>query len=363
MKQEDKAMPTNDDNEKSSELLKAIEQLESAKSLAKGSGDSNQLMLITSMILVLTTLSTYSPNAEAASLNDLIEKFAKKISEQLTKQLGPMFESIMGIFLDGWGAVMNSEGDKTTESLGKVGDSINTVLTTIEKEKLKRATAPRYNACDFDEAAKKEAETKAEIVKKHDNRMYTSSQRYLSSRLGGNQSSVDHVSKLIKSQATSSDKAALLNPSTLTKDNMSSEDIRNARDSIDLLASSARLNMQPIDISESSSVSTKMEAGKTASKAISIELATNTLMRDLARRETDTNNPDSEHKLLKSQIDNTYYSQDWRNSIQGYADPTPCLIDISLQTATTNKLLFESLLAIQEQNKLSAAQLLKLNED
>ncbi|MDI5862093.1 hypothetical protein, partial [Shewanella xiamenensis] len=115
-----------------------------------------------------------------ASLNDLIEKFAKKISEQLTKQLGPMFESIMGIFLDGWGAIMNSEGDKTTESLAKVGDSINTVLTSIEKERLKRATAPRYNSCEFDELAKLEAETKIQASKKHDGRMHTSSQRYLS---------------------------------------------------------------------------------------------------------------------------------------------------------------------------------------
>lgn len=346
------------------EIENVLVELVKAKERAQKNGDSNSLLVITSLVLIFTMLSTYAPNAQAASLNSLIEKFAEKISKQLTQQLGPMFESIMGVFTDGIGSIMGTEGDRTTESLGKVGDSINQVAITLEKERLKRVTQPRHNGCVFDDYAENEARVSNAAKSKHQKRMATSSERYIAKK-GGNNSSprlADYGRIMTDPTTSSATKIAIIDPSTLDKEKMSTQEVETAKQSIDLLASNARDKLPPIEVNEDSSMTTRLEAGRSASRAMSIELATNTLMKDVSKREVDSSTGESEHSLLKKQIDETYYSPEWRAATQGYGDATPALIDACLQTATTNKILFDLLLGQQEQNKIQAAILLKLNE-
>jgi hypothetical protein len=361
---ENESVQVTGDAEKPKQIDEIIKTLSKGKADAESRGDNSTAMMCGSMITMAALLATYSPNAEAADLNALIEKFAEKISEQLKEQLGPMFESIMGIFMDGWGAVMNQEGDKTTEGLAKVGDSINQVNTTIEKERLKRATAPRYDGCKFDENAENELKAKQTAETTHKERMKRSTGQYFKSDNSSetSNSSIKFGTILTSSTATPEQKKALLDPEVLSKDVMSPQDVTNAENTIELLTVAAKSDIRPIVINDDSSYETRMLSAKSASKAIHIELAKNTLLQDVAKRQLDPQSGESEYSLLKSQIDNTYYSTDWRKTVQGYADPTPVLIDSCIQAATTNKILFDLLKGQQDQNRLQSAILLKMNE-
>lgn len=358
-------LPESETDGKSEHIEEIISQLNESKAMAERDGDNKTAALCATMLgLTAILASTYSPNAEAANLNKLVEQFAKKISESLTKQLGPMFEQIMGVFMNGWGAVMNKEGDKTTEGLAKVGDSINQVNVNLEKDRLQRATAPRHDACTFDDNATNEIKASEKAALNHTKRVERSTQQYFKKPHSNNPNSSqkDFGAILTSSTTTEEQKRALLDPSVLTKEAMTASDVKNAVSAVDLLSSKAKSQLPPIVVNDETSFETRNEVANTASKAIQIELAYSVLLEGIAKREIDESTGESEYSLLKSQITNTYYSDDWRKVVQGYGDPTPVLIDICMQTATSNKLLFDGVRMQQDHNKLLAAVLIKLNE-
>lgn len=360
-----KQPPESKEDDKSENIQEIIVQLNESKAIAEREGDNKTAALCATMLgLTAILATTYSPNAEAANLNKLVEQFAKKISETLAKQLGPMFEQIMGIFMNGWGAIMNQEGDKTTEGLAKVGDSINQVNVNLEKDRLQRATAPRHDACTFDDNASNEIKASEKAAANHAQRIERSTQHYFKNPHGTNppSSQKDFGAILTSSSATDEQKRALLDPSILNKDAMTASDVKSAVEAVDLLSSKAKSQLMPIVVNDDTSFETRVEVANTASKAIHIELANSILLDGIAKREIDSSTGESEYSLLKSQITKTYYSDEWRKVVQGYGDPTPVLIDICMQTATSNKLLFDSVRMQQDHNKLLSAVLLKMNE-
>ncbi|MCZ4337789.1 hypothetical protein [Shewanella colwelliana] len=351
------------DKEQSENNCESMDMLESqiheVRQQAEAKGDQNVVNLCAIMLAVCAV--SYSPDANAVNFNKLIEKFAEKISESLKEALGPMFEQIMGIFMDGWGSLMQSEGDKTTASLGKVGDAINQVALTIENERIKRATAPRPNQCEMDDAALEQKQVESKAQEKMKSRMQMSGLAHIP-HSGVEKKRITEPAEVLNNTSVSAEqKQKMIDPSNLAHSSMTSEDVEKAHNYVEILALGATDTVKvPVPPNEGGDVpiGTKLKQSKMLSKASRVEIAKSVFISDIAKREAGDDGQ-SDHSLTRSQIDNTYYSENWRKGINAMADPTPLCIDMCLQAATTNKLLFDLLEGQNTQNKLLATQLLQ----
>ncbi len=349
----------NEQSEVTQETMESLEsQISEIRAEAARKGDQGVVQLCAIMLAVCAV--SYAPNANAVNFNKLIEEFAKKISESLKDSLGPMFEQIMGIFMDGWGSLMESEGDKTTASLGKVGDAINQIALTIENERIKRATAPRPNQCELDDAAIEQKQAESTAQEKKRVRLQNSGLAHIPHSGVEAKRLSDHAAVLNSESVSAEQKQEMINPGLLDSAAMTSEDVKKASNYVEILSLGAtdqvKVPSSPVEGDEVP-IGIQLKQSKMLSKASRIEIAKSVFISDIAKREAGSGG-ESEFSLLKSQVDNTYYSEMWRKGINAMADPTPLCIDMCLQAATTNKLLFDILEAQNTQNKLLATQLL-----
>ncbi|QIR16506.1 hypothetical protein [Shewanella aestuarii] len=342
----------------SAQLNGYLEQLESMKHDKKNGHASNDIAQITAIVAGMILLMQ-SNHADAASLSDLIKKFAKEISKTLTDQLTPMFEGIMAIFSGDWGALMQEEGDKTTVTIAKTGDAINQVAKTIEQERLKRETAPRPNACDLDDAAQKESSVKETAKGTAAQKKNGNVQRYAETTPDNKKPGLNTAAAKINDPAT--DITEVLNPSVLDKSKLSDEEVEKAEVYVEMLKATASDGVSIRKHNPEMSHPSLRAQAKNASKITHIELATSVFVDDIQRKKV-VDGEESEYSLLEKQITDTYYSETWREGINSLAAPTPLLIDLAMQTATTNKLLFDMAQNQMTQNKLLASLILKANE-
>lgn len=335
--------------------ISELDKLQNDSTKVHSSREIGQLTAIVAGMALLMQ----SNSARAASLTDLIESFAEEISSTLTDQLTPMFENIMAIFSGDWGSLMESEGDKTTVTIAKTGDSINQVAKTLEQERIKRETAPRPNACALDEAASNELANKesAKITSANVNEIET--KKYSEETPLDQKPGLAKVSKLINTQTA--DISKILNPSIHVQEKLNAEEVKQAYDYVDILKATASEGVTIRRHNPDMSQPSLIKQAKNASKITHIEIATSIFSNDIQRKAI-VNGTESEYSLLQKQITDTYYSEDWRRGINDLAAPTPLLIDIAMQTATTNKLLFDMTQNQVMQNKLLASLILKANE-
>jgi hypothetical protein len=337
-----------------------LEKYEKELSAIKPSdqGQNAEVVKLTAIVMGLVLLLK-SEDAHAVDFNALIEKFAEQISTTLTDQLTPMFENIMAIFSGDWGSLMQSEGDKTTVTLGKVGDSVNQVSKTIEQERIKRATAPRPNACELDDAAEEEKQTKEEVKQVASEKKKKDILKYKDETPKEDRPGLMKVASLINTPNANINDS--INPSVFDKDILTDVDKANAENYIEILKASASEGLTIRGYNPEMSNGSAIKQSKIASKIAHIELATSVFTDDISRKKMNSNGS-SEHLLRKKQIDKTYFSEAWREGIHDLADPTPLLIDMTLQTATTNKLLLDMVEGQVLQNKLMSSLILNANE-
>ena len=224
------------DEENSKGLSTYIEQLDELQNNSTKNESSRELGQLTAIVAGMALLMQ-SNSANAASLSDLIKKFAEEISKTLTDQLTPMFENIMAIFSGDWGSLMKSEGDKTTVTIAKTGDSINQVAKTLEQERIKRETAPRPNACALDEAASNELanKEKAKVTSAKVNEIET--KKYSEETPLEQKPGWAKVSKLINTPNV--DISKILNPSIHTQEKLNPNEVKQAYDYVDILKATA----------------------------------------------------------------------------------------------------------------------------
>ncbi|GGB65934.1 hypothetical protein GCM10011607_28310 [Shewanella inventionis] len=342
----------------STQLNGYLKQLDDLKVNNKSGSSPNDIAQITAIVTGMILLMQ-SNNAQAASLSDLIERFAQEISSTLTDQLTPMFEGIMAIFSGEWGSLMESEGDKTTVTIAKVGDSINQVAKTLEQERIKRETAPRPNACELDDAARLESSAKANTAEISSQVKDRNTQSYSEEVSSGDRPGLAKAAAKINSPDT--DLKKVLNPSVLDKGKLTDAEVEQAEVFVDMLKATASEGVTIRRHNPDMSQPSLIKQAKNASKITHIELATSVFVDDINRRKI-VSSGESEHSLLEKQITDTYYSEAWRQGINELAAPTPLLIDLAMQTATTNKLLFDMAQNQTMQNKLLASLILKANE-
>jgi len=347
-----------DANSHSNKLLASyIEQLDDISKNPKANHSKSDVAQLTAIVAGMALLMQ-SNNANAANLSDLIKKFAEEISKTLTDQLSPMFESIMAVFSGDWGSLMESEGDKTTVTIAKTGDSINQVAKTIEQERIKRETAPRPNACLLDDAASYELVNKEKAKVESSKVKDEKTKEYSESAPSRQKPGLGKVSKLVNDEANNVNKR--INPKLNQTDKLTPEEVKQAHEYVEILKGVASEGVTVREYNPDMSQPSLIKQAKNASKITHIELATSVFTDDIQRKAI--NGGESEHSLLQKQIADTYYSEDWRQGINNLGAATPLLIDLAMQTATTNKLLFDMAQNQVMQNKLLASLILKANE-
>ncbi|MBE8233463.1 MAG: hypothetical protein HAW67_06965 [Endozoicomonadaceae bacterium] len=347
------------DNGKSDKDI--VEQLKGLEESEKTQGNVNNALVLASVAAVFSL--GYSQKAHAFNPTELIEDFAEKITDQLAEQFQPLLETVMGAVMGNFESVMGDENSKSTEALAKVGDAINQTGITIENQRLKRALVSRPMACYFDDNALLEKDVAEQSNEKAIERVNASSEEYFppngNSSDGPGSKELKHQElgdKLINPATTDAEKKALLSPQILNKDSLTPEELREAQAFIATLSTQAELRVGEIQQNENSSYGAKMKAAKQASKAAKIESAKAVFYQEIKRK--DASSGQSETQLLKKQIDDSYYNEEWRKGIQEMAEPTPLLVDLCIQTATSNKLLYEMLDAQVQGNKVLATTLL-----
>lgn len=284
------------------------------------------------------TLATM-PRESKAFANDFINAIINQAIEPILSLLEVLQNGAMQMF----GEFIKGSSESNATAQTAAADAQNTVRVRIAEQQIKAATAPTPQQCTSDSVAKQAMQSDA---KRSANNEITLFGLTSSSMVGDRNLLAKDFKAQVQRHGTSGKN---LNVHSVIKESgIETEEDHQAAS--DFLKNAVYIDTRSPTVE---SIDKSLEQGfETTAYRQMAEKAKTTNRRQIAmlplveaKSENDNRDGVSNRKALRAEIERTYgsNSEGWRQEIRGYADPTPLLAELNINTSLNNYLLLKQL--------------------
>lgn len=336
----------------------ASEQIETALN-ERGIDQSNSDAFTASMPIIVSAvafgLMSYSNESEA-----FVGKFINAIIDEAIEPILSVLEKLQDKAMAVFEGFQDQAAQSTSLSITSAADSINTTSQRLENQRIKRATAPTPQEKSADKTGVDSG--KAKIAR--DERKKAVSHELTAASLDTDLSVIaDDFEAQLSGQGNA---ARNLHVYAINKDDgiKTDEDHKHAanfvKNAVGVDMRSPSLDEIDFALTSSSEKGAKQMMARKATALSRRQIAMQPLVSTVADNEN--RGSPGMRQVIKKEVDRTFGagSGQYRKQVRSYADPTPLLAELVIQTAFSNAIAFEQLEQTQQQLGVESVQTLEL---